>query len=96
MVSEIYNNKWIVGSWICQRPSQQERVIIFHADHSWGVERYVPSHEDIRGRRWQLNHTTLTLTYPGDHGLVTSDRKITSFDHDEFELDETETYTRKK
>jgi hypothetical protein len=87
--------KWIVGKWAAENPKRPLREVIFHADHTWGVLGYVPDREDIRGRRWRIAGNTLTLTYPGDHGLETADYKIISFARDKF-VTVAFTYTREK
>jgi hypothetical protein len=81
-----------------------ERSIVFHGDHTWGVEHYAPSstderwgtiYEDIRGRRWRLSGNTLIFRAPSDHGFKTDSEKITSFTQDKIVTDKA-TYTREK
>jgi hypothetical protein len=96
--------KWMVGRWICQIEGRPDRSLAFHADHSWGVEKYVPSssdegsgtiREDVSGRRWHIRDNKLFLRAPSDYGFQTYGEKIVSFRHDEIVTD-IATYTREK
>jgi hypothetical protein len=96
--------EWIVGRWTMSASGRPDRTVLFHADHRWGVEHYVPSssnaqrlitREDIRGRRWHLAGDKLILRYPNDHGFETHPYKIVSFSHDKIMTD-IFTYTRAK
>jgi hypothetical protein len=96
--------KWIVGRWTASAPQRPDRIVVFHSDHSWSVEGYIPSssnterlitREDIRGRRWHLAGDKLILRYPNDHGFETYPYKIVSFSHDKIVTD-IFTYTRAK
>jgi hypothetical protein len=97
------HEKWIIGRWISHTEGRPDRTIVFHADHSWGVEYYDPSgpneqltiREDIRGRRWHLAGDRLVLRAPSDDGFETFAEKIVSFRHDELVTD-ISTYTREK
>jgi hypothetical protein len=71
--------KLIVGSWTYSSKDRPTRIIVFHADGSWGVRKFDDRPEDIRGRRWRLEGDTLVLTYPHDHGFDTSRYQIVSF-----------------
>ena len=35
--------KWIVGRWTASAPQRPDRIVVFHPDHTWGVEGYIPS-----------------------------------------------------
>ena len=71
--------KAIVGIWVFTSKSRPSRIIVFHADGSWGVRKFDDRPEDIRGRRWRVQDSTLILKYPGDHGFETATYKIVSF-----------------
>jgi hypothetical protein len=89
--------KLIVGSWIYSSKVRPTRIIVFHADGSWGVRKFDDRPEDIRGRRWHVEGDSLVLRYPSDGGFDTHPYKIVSFTRHEF-VTETEgykfTYTR--
>jgi hypothetical protein len=96
--------KWMVGRWTMSAHGRPDRTVVFHADHRWGVELYVPvsadsdrftTREDIRGRRWRISGDALILRYPSDDGFETHPYKILSFAHDEVVTD-IFTYTRAK
>jgi hypothetical protein len=84
--------KLIVGSWIYHQPlstsysskPQPTRIIVFHADGSWGVRKFDDRPEDIRGRHWRVEGNTLVLRYPGDHAFGTATDKIVSFSPHKF------------
>jgi hypothetical protein len=71
--------KAIVGSWVFTSRVRPSRIIIFHADGSWGVRKFNERPEDIRGRRWRVNGSSLILTYPSDHLFETGHYRIVSF-----------------
>ena len=84
--------KWIIGRWTSHTNEgigRPDRSIVFHPDHSWGVEHYVPSgpneqltiREDIRGRRWHIRGNRLIMRAPSDRGFQTYAEKIVSFGH---------------
>jgi hypothetical protein len=73
------NEKAIVGTWIFSSKYRPTRIIVFHADGSWGVRKFDEQPEDIRGRRWRIADGTLVLKYPGDHGFETATYRIVSF-----------------
>jgi len=89
--------KLIVGSWIYSSKVRPTRIIVFHADGSWGVRKFDERPEDIRGRRWRVEGNNLILRYPSDKGFETHAYRIVSFTPREF-VTETEgyrfTYTR--
>ena len=77
--------KLIVGSWLYSSKVRPTRILVFHADGSWGVRKYDdPRPEDIRGRRWRVEGDTLILLYPGDHGFETAKDHIVSFTPNKF------------
>ncbi len=76
--------KLIVGGWIYSSKVRPTRIIVFHADGSWGVRKFDDRPEDIRGRRWRVEGNTLVLRYPGDHGFETAKDRIVSFIPDKF------------
>jgi len=71
--------KAIVGTWVFTSKYRPSRIIVFHADGSWGVRKFDDRPEDIRGRRWRVQDSTLTLKYPADDGFDTATYKIVSF-----------------
>jgi hypothetical protein len=71
--------KAIVGTWIFSSKYRPSRIIVFHADGSWGVRKFDERPEDIRGRRWSVEGNTLTLKYPSDHGFDTASYRVVSF-----------------
>jgi hypothetical protein len=71
--------KAIVGSWILASKYRPTRIIVFHADGSWGVRKFDERPEDIRGRRWRVEDGTVVLKYPDAHGFQTARYKIVSF-----------------
>jgi hypothetical protein len=85
--------KWIAGRWTSETEGRPDRIVVFHRDHSWGVEH--DWGEDIRGRRWHLAGGKLVLRFPRDHGFETYEEKIVSFNHDKIVTD-ISTYTREK
>ena len=90
-------SKLIVGSWIYSSKVRPTRIIVFHADGSWGVRKFDDRPEDIRGRRWRVEGNTLILTYPHDHGFDTAKDRIVSFTPHKFVTEVsgyTFTYTR--
>ena len=58
--------KAIVGTWM-----EARKLVVFHADGTWGVKRYEGAREEIDGRRWRVEGKKFTLIYPGDHGMIT-------------------------
>jgi hypothetical protein len=74
----------IVGSWVYSNKVRPSRIIVFHADGSWGVRKFDNGPEDIRGRRWRVQDDTLVLLYPSDHGFDTRVDKIVSFTRRKF------------
>jgi hypothetical protein len=95
--------KWIVGRWTSHIEGRPDRTIVFHADHSWGVEGYgapgpdgkLAIYEDIRGRRWDIRGDTLVLRAPSDDGFESYGEKIISFRQDKIVTD-IATYTREQ
>lgn len=91
--------KAIVGTWIYSSKVRPTRIIVFHADGSWGLRKFDARPEDNRGRRWRLEGDSLTLRYPSDQGFDTHAYKIVSFTRHEF-VTETSgyrfTYTRRE
>jgi hypothetical protein len=93
--------KWIIGRWTSHIEGRPDRTIVFHTDHSWGVEHYRVSgpdeqtiiYEDVRGRRWHIGGDKLVLRTPSDIGFNTYEWKIISVSHDKIVTD-TATYTR--
>jgi hypothetical protein len=71
--------KAIVGTWMFSGQYRPSRIIVFHADGSWGVRKFDTAPEDIRGRRWRVEGKTLVLTYPHDHGFDTAAYRFVSF-----------------
>jgi hypothetical protein len=97
-------DKWMVGRWTMSAHGRPDRTVVFHADHQWGVEHFVPvsadsdrftTREDIRGRQWHVRGDALILRYPSDDGFETHPYKILSFAHDHVVTD-IFTYTRAK
>mgnify|MGYP001038713317 FL=1 len=95
--------KWIIGRWTSHEEGRPDRTIVFHADHSWGVEHYgapgpdgqLTIHEDVRGRRWVIRGEKLVLRAPSDDGFESYGEKIISFRHDKIVTD-IATYTREQ
>jgi hypothetical protein len=98
--------KWIVGRWTCHANEgigRPDRTIVFHTDHTWGVEHYgapqpngqLAVYEDVRGRRWHIRDDRLVLRAPSDDGFKSYGEKIVSFGHDKIVTD-LFTYTREK
>jgi hypothetical protein len=95
--------KWIIGRWTSHEEGRPDRTIVFHADHSWGVEHYgapgpndqLTIYEDIRGRRWHIRGDRLVLRAPSDDGFKSYGEKIISFGHDKIVTD-IATYTREE
>jgi hypothetical protein len=95
--------KWIIGRWTSHIEGKPKRILVFHTDHSWGVEHYRVSgpndqltiYEDIRGRRWHIRGDKLVLRAPSDGGFKSYGEKIISFRHDKIVTD-IATYTREK
>jgi hypothetical protein len=78
-------SKLIIGSWLHECRLRPTRILVFHADGSWGVRKYDdPRPEDIRGRGWRIEGDALILRYPSDHGFDTHSYKIVSFTSDKF------------
>jgi hypothetical protein len=78
-------SKLIIGSWLHECRLRPTRILVFHADGSWGVRKYDdPRPEDIRGRRWRIEADALILRYPSDHGFDTHAYKIVSFTSGKF------------
>lgn len=77
----------IVGKW-----GHKNRIITFHADGSWGVQRHETAREDISGRRWRVEGDKFFLTFPSDNGggtpvhMVTDVYRITSFTSQSFTI----------
>jgi hypothetical protein len=72
--------KLIVGHWRVHVSRRADRIVIFHADGTWGVRNWDFSQpEDIQGRRRRVAGDRLILTYPSDHGFTTYAEKIVSF-----------------
>jgi hypothetical protein len=98
--------KWIIGRWTCHANEgigRPDRTVVFHKDHTWGVEHYgapqpngrLAVYEDVRGRRWHIRNDRLVLRAPSDDGFETYGEKIVSFSHDKIVTD-LFTYTREK
>jgi hypothetical protein len=95
--------KWIIGRWTSYTEGRPDRTIVFHADHSWGVEHYRVSgpneqltiYEDIRGRRWDIRDDKLVLRAPSDEGFKSYGERIISFGQDKIVTD-ISTYTREQ
>jgi hypothetical protein len=95
--------KWIIGRWTSHIEGRPDRTIVFHADHSWGVEHYgapapdgqLTIYEDISGRRWDIRGDRLVLRAPSDDGFKSYEEKIISFGHDKIVTD-IATYTREQ
>ena|SRR5215475_39009 len=96
--------KWIIGRWTCHTNEgigRPDRTIVFHTDHTWGVEHYgapqangqLAVYEDVRGRRWHIRDNRLVLRAPIDDGFKSYGEKIVSFNHDKIVTD-LFTYTR--
>jgi hypothetical protein len=59
--------KLIVGSWLYTSKVRPTRILVFHADGSWGVRKYDdPRPEEINGRRWRVEGDKLILYYPAE------------------------------
>jgi len=59
--------KLIVGSWLYSSKVRPTRILVFHADGSWGVRKYDdPRPEEINGRRWRVERDKLILYYPSE------------------------------
>ncbi|SRR6266700_684890 len=87
----------IEGSWIYSSKVRPMRIIVFHADGSWGVRKFDDRAEDIRGRRWKVEGDSLVLRYPSDHRFDTRIDKIVSFTSHKFVTEQQGyrfTYTR--
>jgi len=63
--SDAYSNR-IVGRW-----GHRNRIVTFHADGTWGVQRHEDAPEGIAGRRWRIEGNKLFLTFPSDNGVGT-------------------------
>ncbi|HLP75865.1 MAG TPA: hypothetical protein VK327_03030 [Candidatus Paceibacterota bacterium] len=74
--------KLIVGRW-----GHRNRIITFHPDGTWGVQRHETAPEYIDGRRWRIEGKTLFLTWRGDRGVQTNASKIISFTPREFTIE---------
>src|SRR5690242_6731225 len=87
--------KWIIGTWTTHIEGRPNRTVVFHADHSWGVQGYgapgpdgeLTIHEDIRGRRWDIHGDRLVLRAPSDDGFQSFGEKIVSFTRDKIVTD---------
>jgi hypothetical protein len=95
--------KWIIGRWTLYTEGRPDRTIVFHTDHSWGVEHYAAPgpngqltiYEEIDGRRWDKRGDRLVLRAPSDDGFKSYGEKIISFGHDKIVTD-IATYTREQ
>ena len=63
--SEAYSKR-IVGRW-----GTRNRIVTFHADGTWGVQRHEDAPEGNRGRHWRIEGNKLFLTFPSDDGVGT-------------------------
>lgn len=78
-------SKRIIGRW-----GHQNRIVTFHANGTWGVQRHEDAPEGIGGRRWRVEGKRLLLTFLSDNGLgtpvhlETQVSTITSFSDDGF------------
>jgi len=99
-------DRWIIGRWTCHANEgigRPDRTIVFHTDHSWGVEHYgapgadgrLGLYEDVRDRRWHILDDRLVLRAPSDDGFKSYGEKIVFFGHDKIVTD-LFTYTREK
>jgi hypothetical protein len=94
---------WIIGRWTSHIEGRPDRNIVFHADHSWGVEHYgapgtngqLTIYEEIDGRRWDIRGERLVLKAPSDDGFKSYGEKLISFGHDKIVTD-IATYTRER
>ena len=75
-------SKAILGCWLGSRKFE-----VYHADGTWGVKRHEDAPEEINGRRWHINGKTLVITFPGDHGLQTTELTIVSLTEHKMVLD---------
>jgi hypothetical protein len=74
--------KVILGAWRIHIPQRADRIVIFHADGSWGVRNWDFSQpEDIRGRRWRIDRDSLIITPPPADSGETFSEHIISFSH---------------
>ena len=64
--SEGYSKR-ILGRWL---NTDKGKLVIFHSNGSWGVQRNEETREKIHGR-WHIRGNKLILTYPSDEGIGT-------------------------
>jgi hypothetical protein len=80
--SQVSRDQTILGAWRRHVPQRADRIVIFHADGSWGVRNWDFSKpEDIRGRRWRIERDSLILTPPPADSGQTFSEHIISFGH---------------
>src|SRR3982751_3479878 len=77
---QLQREKAILGAWRRHVPQRADRIVIFHADGSWGVRNWDFSKaEDVRGRRWRMRGGTLIITPPPADSVDTYSEHIVSF-----------------